>query len=145
MGAEAHRNPPPVCPGTRVRGDVTRIPELYRRNGRFAATVDAKVIKLAQNRVDLVFEIDEGASTGIKTINFIGARQFTVSRLKEVVSTRESRWYRFFSNDDIYDPDRLTYDRELLRKFYLAQGYADFRVVSAVSGLAPPPPRSPAP
>jgi outer membrane protein insertion porin family len=122
---------------TKVQADVKRVLELYRRNGRFAATVDAKVIQLPQNRVDLVFEIDEGASTGIKSINFIGARQYTVSRLKEVISTRESRWYRFFSSDDVYDPDRLTYDRELLRKFYLGEGYADFRVVSAVAELAP--------
>ena len=137
LGAEVQLKPRVVFTRTKVQADVKRILELYRRNGRFAATVDAKVIKLAQNRVDLVFEIDEGASTGIKTINFIGARQFTVSRLKGVISTRESRWYRFFSSDDIYDPDRLTYDRELLRKFYLAEGYADFRVISAVAELAP--------
>jgi outer membrane protein insertion porin family len=137
LSAEVQLKPRIVFTRTKVQADVKRILELYRRNGRFAATVDPKVIQLAQNRVDLVFEIDEGASTGIKTINFIGARQYSVSRLKEVISTRESRWYRFFSSDDIYDPDRLTYDRELLRKFYLAEGYADFRVVSAVAELAP--------
>jgi outer membrane protein insertion porin family len=137
LTSEVQLKPRVIFTRTKVQADVKRILELYRRNGRFAATVDAKVIKLAQNRVDLVFEIDEGASTGIKTINFIGAHQFSVSRLKGVISTRESRWYRFFSSDDIYDPDRLTYDRELLRKFYLAEGYADFRVVSAVAELAP--------
>jgi outer membrane protein insertion porin family len=137
LTAEVQLKPRTVFTRTKVQADVKRILELYRRNGRFAATVDAKVIQLPQNRVDLVFEINEGASTGIKTINFIGAHQFSISRLKEVVSTRESRWYRFFSNDDIYDPDRLTYDRELLRKFYLSEGYADFRVVSAVAELSP--------
>src|SRR5262249_30059750 len=137
LTAEVQLKPRTIFTRTKVQGDVKRILDLYRRNGRFAATVDAKVIKLAQNRVDLVFEINEGASTGIKTINFIGAHQFSVSRLKGVVSTRESRWYRFFSSDDIYDPDRLTYDRELLRKFYLSQGFADFRVVSAVAELSP--------
>jgi outer membrane protein insertion porin family len=137
LNAEVQLKPRIVFTRTKVQADVKRVLELYRRNGRFAATVDAKVIQLPQNRVDLVFEIDEGASTGIRTINFIGAHQFSVSRLKGVVSTRESRWYRFFSSDDIYDPDRLTYDRELLRKFYLAEGYADFRVVSAVAELAP--------
>jgi outer membrane protein insertion porin family len=137
LTAEVQLKPRTVFTRTKVQADVKRVLELYRRNGRFAATVDAKVIQLPQNRVDLVFEINEGASTGIKTINFIGAHQFSISRLKEVVSTRESRWYRFFSNDDIYDPDRLTYDRELLRKFYLSEGYADFRVVSAVAELSP--------
>jgi len=135
--AEVQLKPRVVFTRTKVQSDVKRILDLYRRNGRFAATVDPKVIQLPQNRVDLVFEIDEGTSTGIKSINFIGAHQFSVSRLKEVISTRESRWYRFFSNDDIYDPDRLTYDRELLRKFYLAEGFADFRVVSGVAELAP--------
>ena len=137
LTAEVQLKPRTVFTRTKVQADVKRVLELYRRNGRFAATVDAKVIQLAQNRVDLVFEINEGASTGIKSINFIGARQFSVTKLKEVISTRESRWYRFFSSDDIYDPDRLTYDRELLRKFYLSEGYADFRVVSAVAELAP--------
>jgi outer membrane protein insertion porin family len=137
LSAEVQLKPRTVFTRTKVQADVKRVLELYRRNGRFAATVDAKVIQLPQNRVDLVFEINEGASTGIKRINFIGAHEYSVSRLKEVVSTRESRWYRFFSTDDIYDPDRLTYDRELLRKFYLSEGYADFRVVSAVAELAP--------
>ncbi|HTS91844.1 MAG TPA: outer membrane protein assembly factor BamA [Stellaceae bacterium] len=134
---EVQLKPRTVFTRTKVQSDVKRILDLYRRNGRFAASVDPKVIQLPQNRVDLVFEIDEGASTGIKRISFIGAHEFSPSRLKEVIQTRESRWYRFFSSDDIYDPDRITYDRELLRKFYLSEGYADFRVVSAVAELAP--------
>jgi outer membrane protein insertion porin family len=137
LQAEVQLKPRTVFTRTKVQSDVKRILDLYRRNGRFAANVDPKVIQLAQNRVDLVFEIDEGASTGIKRISFIGAREFSASRLKEVIQTRESRWYRFFSSDDIYDPDRITYDRELLRKFYLSEGYADFRVISAVAELAP--------
>ena len=135
--AEVQLKPRVVFTRTKVQSDVKRVLDLYRRNGRFAATVDPKVIQLPQNRVDLVFEIDEGATTGIKSINFVGNREFSVSRLKEVVGTRESRWYRFFSTADIYDPDRLTYDRELLRKFYLSEGYADFRVISAVAELSP--------
>jgi len=135
--AEVQLKPRVVFTRTKVQGDVKRVLDLYRRNGRFAATVDPKVIKLEQNRVDLVFEINEGATTGIKSINFVGSRTFSPSRLKEVIQTKESRWYRFFSNDDVYDPDRLTYDRELLRKFYLSQGFADFRVVSAVAELSP--------
>jgi outer membrane protein insertion porin family len=137
LQAEVQLKPRTVFTRTKVQSDVKRILDLYRRNGRFAANVDPKVIQLPQNRVDLVFEIDEGASTGIKRISFVGAHEFSASRLKEVIQTRESRWYRFFSSDDIYDPDRITYDRELLRKFYLSEGYADFRVISAVAELAP--------
>src|SRR5262249_47560932 len=116
---------------------VRRILELYRRRGRFAATVDPKVIQLSENRVDLVFEINEGPSTGVRSINFIGNRVYSDGTLRGVLETKESRWYRFLSTADTYDPDRLTYDRELLRKFYLSEGYADFRVVSAVAELTP--------
>ncbi len=121
----------------KVQSDVKRILDLYRHNSHFAATVDPKVIPLEQNRVDLVFEISEGPTTGISGINFIGNNQFSASRLREVIQTKESRWYRFLSTSDTYDPDRLTYDRDLLRKFYLSEGYADFRLVSAVAELAP--------
>ena len=120
---------------TRVQQDVKRILELYRRSGYFAAVVEPKVIQLEQNRVDLVFEINEGVKTGVKQISFIGNQEFSDSNLKEVILTRVSRWYRFFSSADTYDPDRLTFDRELLRRFYLEHGYADFRVISAVAEL----------
>ncbi|MGH7090696.1 MAG: outer membrane protein assembly factor BamA, partial [Stellaceae bacterium] len=120
-----------------MQSDVRRILDIYRRNSRFAATVDPKVIPLEQNRVDLVFEINEGPETGIAGINFIGNHAFDASRLRGVIQTKESRWYRFLSSNDTYDPDRLTYDRDLLRKFYLSEGYADFRLVSATAELAP--------
>ncbi len=137
LSAELQLRPRIVYTRTKVQADVKRILDLYRRSGRFAATVDPKVIPLDQNRVDLVFEIDEGPLTGISAINFIGNKQFNASRLLEIIQTKESRWYRFLSTADTYDPDRITFDRELLRKFYLSQGYADFRVVSAVAELTP--------
>jgi len=137
LNSEIQLRPRLVFTREKVQSDVARILELYRRAGRFAATVQPKVIALPQNRVDLVFEIDEGPTTGIRGITFLGDHIFSAATLKEVISTKESRWYRFLSNDDTYDPDRLTYDRELLRKFYLSQGYADFRVVSAVAELTP--------
>jgi outer membrane protein insertion porin family len=122
---------------SRVQNDVKRILDLYRRHERFAATVEPKIIQLSENRVDLVFEINEGPTTGVRSINFVGNKAYSDSSLRGVIDTKESRWYRFLSNADTYDPDRLTYDRELLRKYYLAQGYADFRVVSAVAELTP--------
>jgi len=137
LDAEVQLKPRVVYTRTKVQSDVKRILDVYRRNGRFAASVDPKVIPLEQNRIDLVFEIDEGPVTGVRSITFVGNHQFSASRLREILQTKESRWYRFFSSDDNYDPDRLTYDRELLRKFYLSEGYADFRVVSAVAELAP--------
>src|SRR3989440_4173978 len=139
LNAEIQLRPRVVYTRTRVQNDVTRILDLYRRHGRFAATVDPKVIQLSENRVDLVFEINEGPSTGVRSINFVGNRWFGDGTLRGTIETKESRWYRFLSTSDTYDPDRLTYDRELLRKFYLTEGYADFRVVSAVAELTPDP------
>ncbi|MSO89295.1 MAG: outer membrane protein assembly factor BamA [Rhodospirillaceae bacterium] len=134
---EVQLRPRVVYTRTRVQSDVNRILDIYRRSGRFAASVEPKAIQLTQNRVDLVFEVDEGPRTNVRRINFVGNRQFSDSRLHEVVLTKESRWYRFFSSDDTYDPDRLSNDRELLRRHYLANGYTDFRVVSAVAELTP--------
>jgi len=136
LNLEIQLRPRVVFTRTRVQHDVKRILELYRRSGYFAAVVEPKVIQLEQNRVDLVFEVNEGRQTGISQISFIGNKEFSDSALQEVILTRVSRWYRFFSSADTYDPDRLTFDRELLRRFYLEHGYADFRVVSAVAELA---------
>ena len=122
---------------TKVQNDVKRLLSVYRLNGRFAATVDPKVIQLPQNRVDLVFEISEGKATKIRRIRMVGNREYSDARLREEIRTKESRWWRFLSSDDTYDPDRLTVDRELLRRFYLSNGFADFRVVSDVAELTP--------
>jgi len=137
LGSEVSLRPRIIYTRTKVQNDVKRILTLYRRNGRFAATVEPKIIQLPQNRVDLVFEISEGNTTEIRNIRFVGNREFDDSRLREIVRTRETRWYRILSSDDTYDPDRLTLDRELLRRFYLNNGYADFQVVSALAELTP--------
>ncbi len=121
----------------RVQSDVERILTIYRRGGRYNASVEPKIIKLEQGRVDLVFEINEGDVTGIKRITFVGNEAFSDGTLRGKVRTTESAWWRFLSSDDRFDPDRLNLDKELLRKFYLTEGYADFRVVSAVAELSP--------
>ncbi|CCQ73980.1 outer membrane protein assembly factor BamA [Magnetospira sp. QH-2] len=122
---------------TKVQNDVQRILGLYRSRGRFAATVDPKVIQLEQNRVDLVFEISEGKATEVERIRFVGNREFSDSRLREEIRTKETRWWRFLSGEDSYDPDRLAFDRELLRRFYLNEGFADFQVMSMVAEMTP--------
>ncbi len=137
LNAEVQLRPRVVYTRARVQNDVQRIITVYRRSGRFAAVVEPKVIQLPSNRVDLVFEINEGEETGIRKIRFIGNKKFSDDRLLGQISTTETRWYNLLSDDDTYDPDRLTYDRELLRKYYLSKGYADFRVVSAIAELTP--------
>jgi outer membrane protein insertion porin family len=137
LSNEVQLRPRVVYTRSRVQNAVSRILELYRRNGRFAATVEPKVIELEQNRVDLVFEINEGPLTEVSRIVFIGNNSFSGSTLRGVIQTRETAWYRFFSSDDTYDPDRLSFDQELLRRFYLARGFADFNVRSAIAELTP--------
>jgi outer membrane protein insertion porin family len=137
LGSEVQLKARQVYTQTRVQADVKRILDLYRRSGRFAATVDPKVIKLDQNRVNLVFEINEGDVTQIERIDFVGNKEFSDSDLRDEIVTKESAFYRILSTTDTYDPDRLTVDKENLRKFYLSEGYADFRVISAVAELSP--------
>lgn len=132
---EVQLRPRIVYTRSKVQADVQRMLQVYRRNGRFAASIEPKVVQLEQNRVDLIFEISEGPVTGIRRIDIIGNHKFDDGKLRRAIATKESRWYRFFSSDDSYDPDRVTLDRELLRKFYLERGYADFRVLSAVAEL----------
>ena len=122
---------------SKVRADVARIIELYKRQGRFAATVEPKMVELSQNRVDVVFEINEGPKSKVQQINIIGNEAFSDGELKSEMITKEARIQRFLSSNTSYDPDRLAFDQQKLRQFYLTQGYADFRVVSAVAELTP--------
>ncbi len=134
--AEISMRPRHVLTRTKVQSDVNRLYQIYQRNGRFSANIEPKVIKLDQNRVNLVFEITEGPVTEVKSIRFVGNKHFDDDKLRSEISTKETRWYRFLTSDDRYDPDRLAFDQELLRRFYLSQGYADFRLISAVAELS---------
>lgn len=137
LSAEISLKPRVIYTRSKVQNDVNRIQTLYQKSGRFAVSVEPKIIQLPQNRVDLVYEVDEGALTEVQNIRFVGNKVFDDGDLQDVIRTRETRWYRFLSSDDTYDPDRITFDRELLRRFYLKNGYADFNVLSAVAELTP--------
>ena len=134
---EVQARPRSVFTPARAQADVQRIIEAYRRSGHFAAQVTPQVRELDQNRVDLIFEVDEGPVTGVRSINFIGNRAFNDKTLRDSIVTTETKWWNFFDNNDNYDPDRLEYDREKLRQYYNNRGYADFHVVSAVAELTP--------
>ncbi len=137
LRGEVELRPRVVFTRTKVQNDVARLTEVYRRSGHFGVQIEPKVIVLEQNRVDLVFEIDEGPKTRIQSINFIGNRAYSDRNLRgEIVST-EAAWWRILGAQDSYDPDRLGFDRELLRRFYLTEGYADFRVDSVTAELTP--------
>ena len=121
----------------KVQSDIQRIIELYRRSGRISATVTPKIVELPQRRVDLIFEINEGAKSGVLGVNFLGNKEYSDNDLRDVVVTEKTTWYKFFSSNANYDPDRLEYDKEQLRKHYRNRGFYDFRVISAVAELAP--------
>jgi outer membrane protein insertion porin family len=122
---------------SKARADVNRIIELYKRQGRYAATVEPKMVLLDQNRVDVVFEIHEGDKSRIRAINIIGNKHFKDSTLRQQMATKTSGLLHIFSGGTSYDPDRLAYDQQKLRQFYLTEGYADFHVVSATAELTP--------
>ncbi len=121
----------------KVQQDVQRILEVYKRAGRYSVEVEPKIIERDENRVDLIFEIDEGAEAKIDKINFFGNTHYTSSDLQEEIMSKESRWYRIFSSAENYDAEKMNYDKELLRRFYTERGYADFQVVSAIAELSP--------
>lgn len=137
LESELGIKPREVYTPARVQDAAQKIRDMYRLSGRYGAKVEPKIIEREQSRVDLIFEITEGKLTRINRIIFIGNNRYSTGRLESVIMTKESRWYRFFTTDDTYDPDRLAYDKELLRRFYQEQGYADFKVESVVAELDP--------
>jgi outer membrane protein insertion porin family len=134
---EVQIKPRAVFTRAKIQADVQRIIELYRRNGKFAARVDPQIIQRPQNRVDLIFSITDGPTTGVSRINFTGNHIYGDETLKGQIATEESRWWKFLASNDNYDPDRLQFDRESLRRYYINHGYADFKVLSAVAQLTP--------
>jgi outer membrane protein insertion porin family len=120
-----------------VQTDVVRVTDIYQRNGRFNVRVEPKIIELPNQRVDLVFEVQEGARTGIKKIVLVGNRAYSSQRLKQVIKSGETNVLSFLLSNDLYDPDRIEVDRSQLRRFYLSHGYPDIRIVSAETTYDP--------
>ncbi len=138
ISPEIQLKPREIFTRSKVRADVDRIIELYKRQGRFAARVEPKIVQLDQNRVDLIFEIYEGPVSKVRKINVIGNTAFDDDRLRKEMYTRQAGGFLgFLKSNDTYDPDRLAADQQKLRAFYLTEGYADFRVVSALAELTP--------
>ncbi|MDX8460111.1 outer membrane protein assembly factor BamA [Mesorhizobium humile] len=115
--------------------DVEAVKAAYKRIGRDDAAVTTQIMDLGDNRVNVVFNINEGGRTQIAAINFVGNHAYSSRRLSDVINTKRSSWLSFVLRDDVYDEDKLRADQELLRRFYYNHGYADFQVVSAVGEL----------
>ncbi|HVV40813.1 MAG TPA: outer membrane protein assembly factor BamA [Nitrobacter sp.] len=137
LSAEIQSKPRGTFSRPMVQSDTQRIVEIYRHAGRYDVRVDPEIIQQPNNRVDLIFVINEGGKTGVKSIEFVGNHAFSSYRLKDVIKTRESNLLSFLGNGDVYDPDRVEADRDLLRRYYLKHGYADVQVVAALTEYDP--------
>ncbi|CAN7551174.1 outer membrane protein assembly factor BamA [Bradyrhizobium sp. LjRoot220] len=137
LSAEIQSKPRGTFSRPAVQSDAQRISEIYRRSGRYDVSVTPEIIEQPNNRVDLIFTISEGGKTGVKNIEFIGNKFYSSYRLKDVIKTRESNLLSFLGGADVYDPDRVEADRDLIRRFYLKNGFADVQVVAALSEYDP--------
>ena len=137
LTAEVQSKPRGTLSRPMVQADALRITEIYRRAGRYDVRVDPQMIDQPNGRVDLVFVITEGEKTGVKSVEFIGNQAFSSYRLKDVIKTHESNLLSFLSSGDLYDPDRVEADRDLIRRYYLKHGYADVQVVAALTEYDP--------
>ncbi|WP_315759058.1 MULTISPECIES: outer membrane protein assembly factor BamA [unclassified Bradyrhizobium] len=137
LTAEVQSKPRGTLSRPMVQSDAQRIAEIYRRSGRYDVRVTPEIIEQPNNRVDLVFTIEEGVKTGVKSISFVGNNAYSAARLRDVIKTHATNWLSFLGNNDVYDPDRVEADRDLIRRFYLKNGYADVQVVAALSEYDP--------
>nr|MBA2397777.1 outer membrane protein assembly factor BamA [Bradyrhizobium sp.] len=137
LSAEIQSKPRGTLSRPMVQSDAQRISEIYRRSGRYDVRVTPEIIEQPNNRVDLIFTVTEGSKTGVKSIDFIGNKFYSSYRLKDVIKTRESNLLSFLGGNDVYDPDRVEADRDLIRRFYLKNGFADVQVIAALSEYDP--------
>jgi outer membrane protein insertion porin family len=137
LTAEIQSKPRGTLSRPMVQSDAQRIAEIYRRSGRYDISVNPEIIEQPNNRVDLVFTITEGGKTGVKSVEFVGNSAYSSYRLKDIIKTHESNLLSFLGGGDVYDPDRVEADRDLIRRFYLKHGFADVQVVAALTEYDP--------
>src|SRR3954468_7645623 len=137
LTAEIQSKPRGTFSRPMVQSDAQRIVEIYRHSGRYDVSVNPQIIEQPNNRVDLVFEVNEGVKTSVQSIEFVGNVAFSSYRLKDVIKTHEHNFLSFLASGDLYDPDRVEADRDLIRRFYLKNGFADVQVVAALTEYDP--------
>lgn len=137
LTAEIQSKPRGTLSRPMVQSDAQRITEIYRHSGRYDVTVTPEIIEQPNNRVDLIFTVTEGSKTGVQSIEFIGNTTYSAYRLKDVIKTREHNLLSFLGSGDLYDPDRVEADRDLIRRYYLKHGFADVQVVAALTEYDP--------
>src|SRR6201985_2832249 len=137
LTAEVQSKPRGTLSRPMVQSDAQRIAEIYRHSGRYDVSVNPEIIEQPNNRVDLVFTITEGGKTAVKSIEFVGNSYYSSYRLKDIIKTHESNFLSFLGGNDVYDPDRVEADRDLLRRYYLKPGFAHVQVVAALTEYDP--------
>jgi outer membrane protein insertion porin family len=137
LSAEIQSKPRGTMSRPMIQSDAQRIAEIYRHAGRYDVRVTPEIIEQPNNRVDLIFTIVEGSKTGVKSVEFIGNSFYSSYRLKDIIKTRESNLLSFLGGADVYDPDRVEADRDLIRRYYLKHGFADVQVVAALTEYDP--------
>ncbi|SHH37412.1 outer membrane protein assembly factor BamA [Bradyrhizobium erythrophlei] len=137
LSAEVQSKPRGTLSRPMVQSDAQRIADIYRHAGRYDVSVNPQIIEQPNNRVDLVFEITEGQKTGVRSVEFVGNSAYSSYRLKDIIKTHESNLLSFLGGGDVYDPDRVEADRDLIRRFYLKHGFADVQVVAALTEYDP--------
>ena len=137
LANEIYTSPGEHLRRAKLRIDVEKIKEIYKRSGRFSVQVRSKIEPQENNRVKVIFEITEGPKTGVSKIYFAGNENYKDSELRSILITKESRWFRFLETNDTYDPDRIESDKHLLNQFYKSVGFADFMVISVTADLLP--------
>ena len=133
LSAEIQSKPRGTLSRPMVQSDAQRIAEIYRRSGRYDVRVNPEIIEQPNNRVDLIFTVTEGVKTGVRSIQFVGNNFYSGARLRDIIKTHESNFLSFLGGNDVYDPDRIEADRDLIRRFYLKHGFADVQVVAALT------------
>jgi outer membrane protein insertion porin family len=114
-----------------AEADAAAITDAYEAAGRYAATVEPRIIRRDGNRVDLVFEVREGAVVEVERLSFVGNRAFSDRRLRQVLQTKQAGLFRQLISRDTFAADRVEFDKQLLRDFYLSRGFIDFQVLDA--------------
>jgi outer membrane protein insertion porin family len=137
LSGEVQSKPRGTLSRPMVQSDAQRIADIYRHSGRYDVSVNPQIIEQPNNRVDLVFEITEGVKTGVRSVEFVGNNAYSSYRLKDIIKTHESNLLSFLGGGDVYDPDRVEADRDLIRRFYLKHGFADVQVVAALTEYDP--------
>ena len=137
LSGEVQSKPRGTLSRPMVQSDAQRIADIYRHSGRYDVSVNPQIIEQPNNRVDLVFEITEGVKTGVRSVEFVGNNAYSSYRLKDIIKTHELNLLSFLGGGDVYDPDRVEADRDLIRRFYLKHGFADVQVVAALTEYDP--------